>query len=284
MQEYNRIEVINREKVDIPDDYHCNCNFCKDFKGLLIRKDGTKYNKYDRRKYYHKDEMGRNGHIAKTPLHLARWAIQNFTKENDIVLDPTVGSGTTVVEALNHGRRGVGIELSYFDILKKNISINNPYNKECLIYHGDVRDVKRLIPLDKKAKLIINNPPYSGDESQASFDSNDRLKYKKDDRNIAFLKENKNYWDQMESIYKTLIDDYLLKDGYFVIGVKDMMKNKIPFLLHKMFGVILSKYLKYIGMVLLPHYPSTLFMNTYPKRMKIDLIPRYQTILIFKKG
>ncbi|MBY0380964.1 MAG: site-specific DNA-methyltransferase [Xanthobacteraceae bacterium] len=42
----------------------------------------------------------------------ARAAIQTFTKPGDVVLDPHVGGGTTLVEALAAGREGVGVDIS----------------------------------------------------------------------------------------------------------------------------------------------------------------------------
>ena len=42
----------------------------------------------------------------------ARAAIQTFTKPGDLVMDPHVGGGTTLVEALAAGREGVGVDIS----------------------------------------------------------------------------------------------------------------------------------------------------------------------------
>lgn len=42
----------------------------------------------------------------------ARATIQAFTKPGDVVLDPHVGGGTTLVEALAAGREGVGVDIS----------------------------------------------------------------------------------------------------------------------------------------------------------------------------
>jgi hypothetical protein len=43
---------------------------------------------------------------------LARAAIQAFTEPGDLVLDPFVGGGTTLVEALVAGRHGIGADIS----------------------------------------------------------------------------------------------------------------------------------------------------------------------------
>src|SRR5262244_1212044 len=48
---------------------------------------------------------------AKFPPQLPRVFIRGLTAPNNIVLDPMMGSGTTVVEALLEGRRGVGLDI-----------------------------------------------------------------------------------------------------------------------------------------------------------------------------
>jgi len=57
-------------------------------------------------------------HPAPFPVELARRLIDLYTYEGDIVLDPMLGSGTTVVAAERTGRRGVGYDLDaeYIDI------------------------------------------------------------------------------------------------------------------------------------------------------------------------
>ncbi len=48
---------------------------------------------------------------AKFPPQLPRLFIEGLTAPGDIVLDPMMGSGTTVVEAFLAGRQGVGFDL-----------------------------------------------------------------------------------------------------------------------------------------------------------------------------
>ena len=42
----------------------------------------------------------------------ARAVIETFTKHGDVILDPHVGGGTTLVEALATGRHAIGIDIS----------------------------------------------------------------------------------------------------------------------------------------------------------------------------
>ncbi len=48
---------------------------------------------------------------AKFPPQLPRAFIRGLTALGDVVLDPMMGSGTTVVEALLEGRRGIGLDI-----------------------------------------------------------------------------------------------------------------------------------------------------------------------------
>jgi len=277
--------LITKQVEKIPDNYHCHCNFCKKYLGILKRNDGSLYNKGDRKKYYSNEEK----HIAKTPLHGNRWCIQTYTSEDDWVLDPTMGAGTTAVEALNHGRNVVGteLEINYYHAIKKNIEKNNPHSKKTLIYCGNALHLLQYLPQKYRdrefVKLVINNPPYSGDFNQTSFgEKGDSYEYHP--QNLAFLKENPEYYDRIKKIYAQC-SRILMRGGYFCVGVKDMVRNKKPYPLHEYLGKILTGLeFSYEGMVLLPHHPPTLFMNTYQKQYpEVEKIPRYQTLLIFKK-
>ena len=53
----------------------------------------------------------RTGHPAPFPMELPRRCIKLFSFVGDTVLDPFMGSGTTLAAALETGRRGIGIEL-----------------------------------------------------------------------------------------------------------------------------------------------------------------------------
>ena len=68
--------------------------------------------------------IGNKTHPTEKPIDLMRILIENSTQPNEIVLDPFMGSGSTMIACLNTNRKGIGIELDkhYFDIASKRIN------------------------------------------------------------------------------------------------------------------------------------------------------------------
>jgi len=56
-------------------------------------------------------ECANRGHSASFPEALPMWFIKLFTEENDLVLDPFIGSGTTATAGIKLNRHYLGIEM-----------------------------------------------------------------------------------------------------------------------------------------------------------------------------
>jgi site-specific DNA-methyltransferase (adenine-specific) len=72
-----------------------------------------------------KDNYGKNiFHPTQKPVALMEYLIKTYTNENELVLDFTMGSGTTGVACKNLNRKFIGIELdeAYFEIAQDRIS------------------------------------------------------------------------------------------------------------------------------------------------------------------
>ena len=117
-----------------------------------IKSGGTKYSETAPIKYKDKDfkktyeyknpitliefDKIRKGslHPTQKPVELLEYLIKTYTNKNEIVLDFTMGSGSTGVACANTNRKFIGIELdkNYFDIASKRIeeAFFNAQNKE----------------------------------------------------------------------------------------------------------------------------------------------------------
>ena len=64
-------------------------------------------------------------HPTQKPVELLEYLIKTYTNEGDVVLDNTMGSGTTGVACVNTNRNFIGIELDekYFKIAKDRIDL-----------------------------------------------------------------------------------------------------------------------------------------------------------------
>jgi len=109
------------------------------------------------REWYHLE------HGATFSVALAERVIKIYSKKGDLVLDPFVGVGTTLVAARNLGRRGIGIELydKFVKIAKMLLSqktlINSP---EQTVICGDCRDLLKWVE-PNSVQLMLTSPPYA---------------------------------------------------------------------------------------------------------------------------
>ena len=106
---------------------------------------------------------------AKFPPQLPRAFIRGLTAPGDVVLDPMMGSGTTIVEALLEGRRGIGLDI---DPLALRVS----QAKTIPMRADDLRDLGLKV-ISHAQDLLANN-------------SIERLMQKFDSRTKAFI----DYW------------------------------------------------------------------------------------------
>ncbi|HHU59471.1 TPA: site-specific DNA-methyltransferase, partial [bacterium] len=86
------------------------------------------FNLWDGKKYksnilkYKKDYGGL--HPAQKPVLLLEDLIKTFSNEGDLVVDLTMGSGSTGIACINTNRKFIGIELdeNYFNIAEQRIN------------------------------------------------------------------------------------------------------------------------------------------------------------------
>jgi len=103
-----------------------------DFKTVEVKSNGERY-PTDVVYFKTAESEGEVYHPTQKPVELGRYLIRTFTKENDVILDNTCGSGSFLVAAVLEGRKFIGIEknqevylfkkhrVDYIEICKKRI-------------------------------------------------------------------------------------------------------------------------------------------------------------------
>ena len=104
--------------------------FKKDFSSTFNLWEGNKYksNVFEYRKEY-------NGqHPTQKPILLLEDLIKTFSNENDLVVDLTMGSGSTGVACKNTNRSFIGIEKDeqYFKIAEQRINARTLFSQTCV--------------------------------------------------------------------------------------------------------------------------------------------------------
>ena len=100
------------------------------------------------------NHVEKTAHPCQFPVELIERFVLSLTDVNDWVFDPFLGSGTTVVAALKHGRRGMGAELAqdYAQIAKNRV-------KEQLAGRLETRPMnKPVFDPEKAGRSLVTNP------------------------------------------------------------------------------------------------------------------------------
>ncbi len=103
-------------------------------------------------------------HPAKFPEALAAEFIEFFTSKGEVVFDPFLGTGSTLVAARALGRRGVGMELlkKYADVARERLECSREHE----VIVGDARNARDVLPeaLDRlgasSIDFMFTSPPY----------------------------------------------------------------------------------------------------------------------------
>ena len=88
-------------------------------KDIITKNNGTRYPNAIQKFNFDKEKL----HPTQKPVALLEYLIKTYTNESDIVLDFTMGVGSTGVAAKNLNREFIGIELDekYFNIAKERL-------------------------------------------------------------------------------------------------------------------------------------------------------------------
>lgn len=147
---------------------------------------------------------------------VARNVILRYSKIGDTVLDPMVGSGTTLIECKILGRRGIGFDINPEAVMlaRQNLNFESDYPFEQIVKVGDVRDLREIE--DNSIDLVLTHPPYANIIKYA------KEKIEGDLSNISSIKK---FCDELEKGIKEIYR-VLKEDAYCAILIGDTRKNR----------------------------------------------------------
>ena len=102
-------------------------------------------------------------HGATFPEKLVNRLICMYTKKGNVVLDPFLGTGTTLEACKNTNRNGIGIELNERFIPDAESVIRQSSLKSELslkVIHDDCRNLLNYVKKDS-VQLMVTSPPYA---------------------------------------------------------------------------------------------------------------------------
>ena len=228
-------------------------------------------------------------HPAIFPWKLAHKIIETFTDETKRnILDPFLGSGSTLVACKKLNKHGIGFELNkdYIDISKGRLKILNLKDKKKSILHiikDNAMNMGKYLP-ENIIDLCFTSPPYWNILNQKrSADNKDIKDYKFSKENIGQISSYEEYLFIMQSIFYEVFK-VLKLNSYCVINVMDLRKKSCFYPLH----MDISSIMKEIGFILddiiiwdRRHEYNNLRPLGYPYVFRVNKV--HEFLLIFKK-
>jgi DNA modification methylase len=219
------------DKLDISSARLCNCP--QSHLNCMKPKDWLKSQLGVWQFYYEgRDIRNKNLHPATFPISLSKKVIELFTHEGELVLDPFVGSGTTLVAANDLNRNAVGFDLQdkYILLCQQRLKQTNLFAKtKQMPIQDDARNISKYF-VPEAISLIWTSPPYANllnrkrKNKSRRFRDNDQLgkveQYSQDPRDLGTM-DLDSYAHAIGDIFETLLP-LLRPKAHCLINVPDM--------------------------------------------------------------
>lgn len=228
-----------------------------------------------------------NGHPATFPRALVRRLLDCFTNDADsVVLDPFMGTGTTVVEAKRQGKKGIGFDIydGYIALARERLAQGNLLEKdgEALLIGDSAKNILFHLPEDS-VDIVITSPPYWDILTQKrTADGKTTRNYGEDARDLGLISDYNSFMQSLCEVFVN-IAKVLRKNKYCIINVMDLRKGSHFFSVHSDLAAMLSSYGYELDDIIIwnrAHEYNNLRPLGYPTVFRINRIHEY--LLIFR--
>jgi DNA modification methylase len=216
--------------------------------------------------------------------------INQYSSERDIVLDPFVGGGTTLIEAWLAKRQGYGIDINpaaitmsrarlqeMADHALKDQRVSLPENLRPVIVKGDSRELQEhmhhINVVDGSVKLVCTHPPYL-----------DSLKYTLyENKDLSHISNHVEFCDQIQLVARQIFE-LLTDDGHCAVLMGDVRKDKeiipLAFLVSERF---LQEGFRLRNIIIKAQNNDSSTRFWYARRDKLDFLITHEYLFIFSK-
>ena len=218
---------INFQRVCKCEPNHINCLSAKEWMRAQVAIWEFAYKKRDIR--------DKTIHPAVFPIDLPAKCISLLSHEGELVLDPFVGIGSTLVAAQDLNRNAVGFDLKreYLDVAKKRLAQERLHanDSQQILVQDDAHNIPEYFD-EETITMSVTSPPYANILNRPRLNKSRRgnlrqngqyLKveqYSNDPRDLGTM-ESKKYAEVIGEIYKGILP--LLKPkGHCVINLTDL--------------------------------------------------------------
>lgn len=224
---------IESKKLDIATNRTCECE--PSHINCLTAKDWIKCQLGVWQFYYEgRDIRDKTKHPATYPIALARKCIELFSHRGELVLDPFLGSGTTLVAARDTERNAVGFDIhpDYIALTQQRLIQKSLFGETQQIpVLDDARNIPQYLS-EESIACVVTSPPYanllnrkrknksrrSDERKNEQYEKIEQYSQRPEDLGTLDLDA---YSQAMAEIFKGILP-LIRKKGHCIINVPDM--------------------------------------------------------------
>jgi DNA modification methylase len=199
--------------------------------------------------------------------------IRLYSKEGETVLDPMVGSGTTMIEAKSLGRHGIGFDIhsDVVKIAKESCKFRCTKCYEPIIEQGDARNIESIE--DESVDFVATHPPYLN-----------IIKYgtKFIDGDLSAISNLQKFCDEIEKVARECYR--VLKSGKYcaiLIGDTRRRRHYVPLAFSVMQRFLKAGFILKEDVIKVQHNCST--TRYWSSQQKDFLLIMHEHLFVFRK-
>ena len=225
-------------------------------------------------------------HPALFPVALVERLLEIYAHRGEMILDPFMGSGSTLIGAQRMGMKGIGLEISkdYIRLFQKRLlEVRADSSPTVQAVHDDARYLLKYVA-PSTVDLCLTSPPYWNVlREKRSADLKPSRHYGEEPNNLGNIGDYDHFLEELKHVFAGVYTA-LKKGRYCIVIVMDIRKKNRFYPLH----IDLSRHLSHLGFILddIIIWDRRLEYNNlcplgFPYVFRVNKIHEY--ILIFQK-